>query len=123
MQANLGSRFYNLDNLGNGQDYNSGRYNITFNVGVANVSFGVPIIDDQIFEEDELFILGLCSLPNSVIIGNFSQATVTILNDDSKYLSLIFVNIKPYEYYSMYIQSNRISKKVAFRIYTPPNAP
>ena len=87
MQANLVNRFCNLDNLGNGQDYNSGRYDITFNVGVANVSFGIPIIDDQIFEEDELFILGLCSLPNSVITGNFSQATVTILNDDSKYLS------------------------------------
>ena len=74
--------------IGNGQDYNSGRYDIIFNVGVDNVSFHISIIDDHIFEQDELFILGLCSLPNDVIVGNFSQATVTIVNDDSKYLSL-----------------------------------
>ena len=68
--------------IGSGLDYNSGRYDITFNVGIDNVSFHIPIIDDHIFEQDELFILGLCSLPNNVIVGNFSQATVTIVNDD-----------------------------------------
>ena len=67
---------------------NSGRYNVTFSVGVANISFGILITDDHIFEQDELFILGLCSLPNDVIVGNYSQATVTIVNDDGKYLSL-----------------------------------
>ena len=83
--TNLVSGFFAIIYIGNGQDYNSGRYDITFNVGVANVSFGIPITDDHIFEQDELFILGLCSLPNDVIIGNISQATVTIVNDDSKY--------------------------------------
>ena len=43
--------------IGSGQDYNSGRYDITFNVGINNVSFHIPIIDDHIFEQDELFIV------------------------------------------------------------------
>ena len=70
--------------IGDGQDYKSGQYNITFIVGVSSVSFDISIIDDEILEQNESFNLGLCSLPDNVIVGDVSQATVTILNDDSK---------------------------------------
>ena len=70
--------------IGDWQDYNSGQYNITFIVGVSSVSFDISIIDDEILEHNESFNLGLCSLPDNVIVGNVSQATVTIMNDESK---------------------------------------
>ena len=79
--------YYNLSIvyiIGDGQDYNSGQYNITFVVGVSSVSFDISIIDDEILEHNESFNLGLCSLPDNVIVGNVSQATVTIMNDESK---------------------------------------
>ena len=71
--------------VGDSEDYNSGRYNVTFNIGVARVSLGIPIYDDEILEQNEFFSIGLCSLPSNVIFGNLSQATVIIMNDDSKY--------------------------------------
>ena len=78
--------------IGDGQDYNSRQYNITFNVGVNSVSFDISVIDDDILEHNESFNLGLCSLPDNVIVGDISQATVTIVNDDSKYCMLYTVD-------------------------------
>ena len=77
--------------LGNGQDYDSGQYNITFAAGVVNISFGIQITDDQVLEQDEFFVLSLHSLfnNNNITVGNVSQAVVIILNTDSKYLHLI----------------------------------
>ena len=74
--------------VGDGEDYNSGQYNVTFNIGVASVSFGIPVYDDQILEQNEFFSIGLCSLPSNVIFGNLSQATVIIVNDDGECLTL-----------------------------------
>lgn len=71
--------------VGGGQDYNSGQYNVTFSVGVPSVSFAIPFIDDQILEQDELFTVEISLLPVNVIVGDIPQATVTIVNDDSKY--------------------------------------
>ena len=71
--------------VGDSEDYNSGQYNVTFNIGVTRVLFGIPIYDDEILEQNEFFSIGLCSLPSNVIFGNLSQATVIIMNDDSKY--------------------------------------
>ena len=68
------------------QDYNAVQENVTFSVGVSSVSFSVPIIDDQVLEQDEWFIVGISMLPNNVIFGETSQTTVTIVNDDSKQL-------------------------------------
>ena len=66
------------------QDYSSGQYDITFNAGEDSVSFSISVIDDQILEHDEFFTLGLSLLSINVILGDISQAIVTILNDDSK---------------------------------------
>ena len=67
-----------------GQDFNSGQYNVTFTIGILTVSFTIPIIDDHILEQDETFYLSLQSLTDNVIVGDISQATVTIMNDEGK---------------------------------------
>ena len=72
--------------VGGSQDYNSMQHNVTFSVGVSSVSFSIPINDDQILEQDEFFTVGISMLPTNVIFGDISQATVTIVNDDSKHL-------------------------------------
>ena len=59
-------------------------YNVTFPAGVTSVSFSFPIINDNILEDDENFILTIdpSSAPDDV---NGGQATVTIVDDDRKW--------------------------------------
>ena len=53
---------------------------------MTTILFNVSINDDDIFESNETFdlIIDIYSLPSNVTIGDISQATVIILNDDSK---------------------------------------
>ena len=73
--------------VGEGVDYNSGPYSVQFNVGVTRVSFNVSINNDNILEEDEIFTLNInsSSLTNRITIGDHSQTTVTILDNDGEY--------------------------------------
>ena len=79
--------------LGGAIDYNFTSHNITFTTGVTRVTFNVTVIDDNIFESDEIFYLSITahhgSLPNGVSIGYTNQATVTIDDDESKRLLLL----------------------------------
>ena len=56
------------------------------------MSFDVPIIDDNIFENDESFTLTIRggSLPNGVTRGSISRATVNIVDNDGKYLNKFY---------------------------------
>ena len=76
-----------MEYVGGGVDYNSGPYNVQFNAGVTRVSFNVSINNDNILEEDETFNLNVnsISLTNRITIGDPSQTTVTILDNDSEY--------------------------------------
>ena len=67
-------------------DYHSGPYNVTFPAGVTSVPFSVIINDDNILEGNEKFTLTInpSTLPSGVTVSDPSQATVNILNDDSK---------------------------------------
>ena len=67
-------------------DYSSGPYNVTFPAGETSVQFSVMIYNDNILEGNENFTLTInpSSLPSGVTVGDPSQATVTIVNDDSK---------------------------------------
>ena len=100
---------------GGGVDYNSGPYTVTFPAGVTTVPFHVPITDDIILESNEDFnlIIDISSLPNDVTTGSPQQATVTIAEDDCKYIEKVIhtyvINIfvaglimKP-EYYSSFM--------------------
>ena len=76
-----------MEYVGEGVDYNSGPYPVQFNGGVTNISFTVPVINDNILEADETFQLSInvLSLPNNVTVGGQGQTTVTILANDGKW--------------------------------------
>ena len=67
-------------------DYASGPYSVTISGGETYGALNIPIVDDGDFEEDETFMLTInsSSLPAGFISGDPYQATVTILDDDSK---------------------------------------
>ena len=67
-------------------DYHSGPYTVTFPAGITSIPFSIPINDDSILEYSENFMLTINeSLPRDVTVGNASEATVTIIDDDSKF--------------------------------------
>jgi len=71
---------------GGGIDYDSGPYGVTFTAGQTSVPFDVAINDDDILENTEMFalIIDSSTLPDLVTVGDPSQATVTIIDTDSK---------------------------------------
>ena len=69
-------------------DYDFGLYNITFLAGETRATFNVTVIDDNIFEDNEKFILNIKPLSNIVTVGEPSRATVTIVDNDGKYFCL-----------------------------------
>ena len=74
--------------IGEGADYGSGPYNVTFTGGATEGHFNVTINDDSILEGNENFNLTIMasSLPSRVNIGNPAQATVTIVDNDGNYI-------------------------------------
>ena len=73
-----------LQFTGGDVDYSSGPYNVTIPAGQISVPFDVPINDDNVFEENEEFLLTIdqSSSLNGVIIGRRDKAVVTILDND-----------------------------------------
>ena len=70
-------------------DYTSGPYSVRFPAGVMSVPFSISIKDDNILEDNENFTLTInSSLPTGVMVGNAGQATVTIVDNNCKYISL-----------------------------------
>ena len=53
-----------------------GPYSVTIPAGQTNASFNISIIDDDIPENDETFVIAInsSSLPNGVTIANPAQA-------------------------------------------------
>ena len=75
-------------------DYNSGPYTVIFTPGVIRYQFDVLIVDDNVIENDEAFRLTInaSSLLRGVTVGSVDQATVNILDEDSKILEAIPYN-------------------------------
>ena len=71
-------------------DYNSGPYTVQFDVGLMRATLNISINNDNIFEDNEMFSIGIdsSSLPNRVTIGNHSLSTVTIIESVGKYLCI-----------------------------------
>ena len=69
-----------------GGDYIPGPYNVTIPAGHTNISFDIPIIDNNIVEDIKIFSLAIApeSLPYLVSRGNPGVAMVTIVSDDGK---------------------------------------
>ena len=73
-------------------DYTSGQYNVTIPTGQTTAAFNVPIKDDDIYEENETFMLTIdSSLPTGVTLGTPSEATVTIMNDDRELIQIYMI--------------------------------
>ena len=81
--------------IGDGVDYNSGLYSVTFTVGKTSVSFDIALTDDNILEKNEFFNLTIDTslLPNGFTVGSPGQAIVTIINNDSKLLIIVLKNV------------------------------
>ena len=55
----------------------------TVRVNETSYIFDVLIIDDNVFEGSEIFSLTI-STPLPIVVGEFSQTTVTIVDNDRK---------------------------------------
>ena len=77
---------YDYNVTGGGDDYGSGPYIVTIPAGVTMFPFDIPITDDDILEGNENFMITIdpSMLPDNVTVGDPGQATVTIVDDDSK---------------------------------------
>ena len=75
-----------MEYVGGGVDYNSGPYNVQFDVGVTRILFNISVNDDNIVERNKRFSLNIdkFSLPDRVTISAPDQATVIIPINDSK---------------------------------------
>ena len=77
-------------------DYKPETLVVSFKEGTNSASLNISILDDNLLEDDENFILTInsSSLPSNVIVDNPSNATVTILNDDGRYQNVQFLTDK-----------------------------
>ena len=75
----------NNDPTGN-DDYGPGPNTVIIPAGATMVPFDIPIVDDNILEDNEDFdiIIVPGSLPDDVSVGNPGRATVNIIDDDCK---------------------------------------
>ena len=71
-----------VDYLTGGDDYNSGPYNVTFTAGMTSSSLVITINDDNMFEDNENFVLKFDSVPSIIAIGDPREATLTILDNE-----------------------------------------
>lgn len=69
-----------------GVDYKSGPYNVTFLPGITNVTLDIPIIFDEVEEDDENFTLSISSNLPPLITKDILEAVVTVHNINSKYV-------------------------------------
>ena len=67
-------------------DYGPGPFIITFSAGRENSSLSIPITDDDVLEENEMFNLTVRVVQSLILsrvtTGNLEQVTVTIVDDD-----------------------------------------
>ena len=76
-------RVYNLG----GVDYTSGPFNITISAGMANATLNISILDDNVLEGNEVFLVTIDQISlSSVVISNGSTLAV-IIDDDRKCLN------------------------------------
>ena len=75
-------------------DYKPEALVVSFKEGTNSASLNISILDDKLLEDDETFnlaIINSSSLPSNVIVDNPSAVTVTILNDDGKYIEIPYM--------------------------------
>ena len=63
-----------------GTDYVDVSGPLTFDVGESTKTFDVPILDDDVFEQDETIILNLSGFVNSIPVSSPMTATIKIVD-------------------------------------------
>ena len=73
---------------GGDSDYLNGVYTVTFPATVTLRTVDIPICDDKVLEEEEMFILFIVlnSHPENVTNSSPDHVNVTIVDNDRKYL-------------------------------------
>ena len=66
-----------------GEDYMMSAGTLTFGDGVMNQSFTVNIIDDQVVEDEETFLVSLSNATDGAVITSPANTVVTINDNDS----------------------------------------
>ena len=66
----------------NGKDYKGGSDVLTFNHGETHQIIRIPIVNDMVFERDEMFEVVLSDAEGGAKIGSINRTAVTITNDD-----------------------------------------
>lgn len=70
-----------------GDDYVSGPFNVTIPAESINVSFNIPIINNDIYEDNKRFAVTIdpYTLPSRIHLQHNCMLTVTIVDDDCKF--------------------------------------
>ena len=70
------------------EDYRAGPYCATFSSGHTYDTINIPITDDNVVEDIESFILTVdtISLPTGISFDSYPHTTVTISDDDGKWV-------------------------------------
>ena len=75
-------------------DYNSGPYTVTIPAGSTTATFNIPINDDMTLEGLENFTLTINeTLPDGVTRGTPSEATVNIVDNESRIYHNIYCHV------------------------------
>ena len=71
-------------------------YTVALSAGVNSSQLNILITNDNILEDNETFNLTInqSSLPDGVVVGDPSQVTVTIVDDDGEGITLYSKNVK-----------------------------
>ena len=79
---------HTLNLLGGKVDYDSGPYNVLINRGETEVNFDVSIINDKVYEVDELFglVITTFGFPPGLLRSEPHAANVSIIEDDCELL-------------------------------------
>ena len=67
-----------------GADYTESSGTLTFADGQETATFAVPIVDDEADEADETVLLALDAPGHGAVLGNQSDARLTIVDDDAE---------------------------------------
>ena len=72
-----------------GSDYLYGVYTVTFPANVTSQTVDIPICDDSVLEQDEMFSLAIVSNshPDNVTNGSPENVSITIVDNDRKLLN------------------------------------
>ena len=77
------------------QDFNCTSHNVSvfFPIKTTSAALNVTLIDDTVFEDNESFTVTIDpspKLPSGVAVGVTNEAIVTIVDDDGKYIILLY---------------------------------